>query len=37
MLDVCAVCGEELTEEGISVGVGSMLFHRRCLPALPVL
>lgn len=32
MLDVCAVCGEEVEESGISLGLGSMLFHHRCLP-----
>ena len=31
LIDVCAVCGEEVAEAG--VGIGSMLFHHACLPA----
>lgn len=30
MIEVCAVCGEEVEEAG--VGLGSMLFHRSCHP-----
>jgi hypothetical protein len=30
MMEVCAVCGEELGAQ--SVGIGSMLFHLGCLP-----
>jgi hypothetical protein len=30
MIDVCAVCGNEVGNP--SVGVGSMLFHLHCLP-----
>ena len=32
MLDVCATCGAEVDGEE-PLGVGTMLFHRRCLPA----
>jgi hypothetical protein len=31
MMDVCAVCGQEVGDP--AVGVGSMLFHLGCLPA----
>jgi hypothetical protein len=31
LIDVCAVCGNEVDEVG--VGIGSMLFHHACLPA----
>lgn len=31
MIEVCAVCGQEVEEAGI--GLGSMLFHKQCLPA----
>ena len=30
MIDVCAVCGQEVGDP--DVGVGSMLFHLTCLP-----
>lgn len=30
MIEVCAVCGEEIEES--SIGLGSMLFHLTCLP-----
>ena len=33
MLEVCAVCGEDLDEDPITFGIGSMLFHHRCRPA----
>jgi hypothetical protein len=31
MIDVCAVCGQEV--DNPHVGIGSMLFHIECLPA----
>lgn len=30
MLEVCAVCGAETDDA--AVGIGSMIFHQRCLP-----
>ncbi|MBA2447082.1 MAG: hypothetical protein H0V51_03555 [Chloroflexi bacterium] len=31
MLEVCAVCGDEVVEPA-PIGIGSMLFHAGCLP-----
>ena len=31
-MEVCAACGK-LVEDSRALGVGSMLFHRQCLPA----